>query len=92
MIFSQNEIQHRYQSNFLGYEKLRLGVAVGLINKKNQILLEQRSDCGWWGMTGGKLDIGETIEECAKREIEEECNIKINQNHLELIGVYSNIK
>ena len=71
-------------------KKIRLGVAVGLINKNNQILLEQRSDCGWWGMTGGKLEIGETIEECAAREIKEESNLEINQNHLELIGIYSN--
>ncbi len=90
MTFTEKEIKFRYQINFTGEEKIRLGVVVGLINKKNQILLEQRSDCGWWGITGGKLDIGETVEECAAREIKEECNIEINQKNLELIGVYSN--
>ena len=92
MIFTRNEIKLRYQSNILGSEEIRLGVAVGLVNKNNQILLEQRSDCGWWGMTGGKLEIGETIEECAAREVKEESNLEINQNHLELIGIYSNKK
>ena len=92
MIFTKNEMQLRYQSNIRGDERLRLGVAVGLINKKNQILLEQRSDCGWWGLTGGKLEIGETIEECAIREIKEESNLDINKDHLELIGIYSNKK
>tara|TARA_B100001248_G_scaffold207929_1_gene161967 strand:- start:550 stop:1026 length:477 start_codon:yes stop_codon:yes gene_type:complete len=90
MIFTRNEIKLRYQSNILGSEEIRLGVAVGLINKNNQILLEQRSDCGWWGITGGKLEMGETIEECAAREVKEESNLEINQNHLELIGIYSN--
>ena len=90
MIFTRKEIKLRYQSNIIGSEEIRLGVAVGLVNKKNQILLEQRSDCGWWGMTGGKLEIGESIEECAAREVKEETNFEINQNHLELIGIYSN--
>ncbi len=90
MIFTRNEIKLRYQSNILGSEEIRLGVAVGLVNKNNQILLEQRSDCGWWGMTGGKLEMGETIEECAAREVKEETNLEINQNHLKLTGIYSN--
>ena len=88
MIFTRNEIKLRYQSHLMGSEEIRLGVAVGLVNKKNQILLEQRSDCGWWGMTGGKLEIGESIEECAAREVKEESNLEINQNHLVLIGIY----
>ncbi len=90
MIFTRKDIKLRYQSNIIGSEEIRLGVAVGLVNKKNQILLEQRSDCGWWGMIGGKLEIGESIEECAAREVKEESNLKINQNHLEIIGIYSN--
>ncbi len=92
MIFSRKEINYRYQINFNGKEKQRLGVAVAVINEKDQILLEQRRDCGWWGVTGGKLDEGETIEECAIREIHEESNIDIDPKDLKLIGVYSNPK
>ena len=89
MLFSKNEINLRYQKFFNGKEKIRLGVAVALINKKNQILLEKRSDCGWWGVTGGKLDLGETIQDCAVREIKEECNVLVESKFLKLIGVYS---
>ena len=89
MLFSKNEINLRYQKFFNGKEKIRLGVAVALINKKNEILLEKRSDCGWWGVTGGKLDLGETIQDCAVREIKEECNVLIESKLLKLIGVYS---
>ena len=89
MVFSKNEINLRYQKFLNGKEKIRLGVAVALINKKNEILLEKRSDCGWWGVTGGKLDLGETIQDCAVREIKEECNVLVESKHLKLIGVYS---
>jgi len=89
MLFSKNEINLRYQKFFNGKEKIRLGVAVALINKKNQILLEKRSDCGWWGVTGGKLDLGETIQDCAVREIKEECDVLVESKLLKLIGVYS---
>ena len=89
MVFSQKEINLRYQKIFNGYEKIRLGVAVALINQKNEILLEKRSDCGWWGVTGGKLDLGETVKDCAMREIKEECNVLVESKLLKLVGVYS---
>ena len=62
MVFSNKEIKYRYQKIFNGNEKLRIGVAVALINLENQVLLEKRSDCGWWGVTGGGLNKGENIE------------------------------
>ena len=89
MVFSQKEINLRYQKIFNGQEKIRLGVAVALINQENEILLEKRSDCGWWGVTGGKLDLGETVKDCAIREIKEECNVLIESKLLKLVGVYS---
>ena len=89
MVFSQKEINLRYQNFFNGKETIRLGVAVALINQKNEILLEKRSDCGWWGVTGGKLDLGETVQDCAVREIKEECNVLVESKLLKLVGVYS---
>lgn len=92
MRFSKKDIDFRYQKTFNGKEKIRLGVAVALINLKNEILLEKRTDCEWWGVTGGKLDLGETVQECAIREIKEECNLVIEEKNLTLLGVYSNPK
>ena len=89
MAFTQKELEFRYQSHFNGEETIRLGVAVALINQKNEILLEKRSDCGWWGVTGGKLDLGETVQDCAVREIKEECNVSVESKLLRLVGVYS---
>ena len=87
-MFTREMINERYQTSFNGEEILRLGVAVALINNKNQVLLERRSDCGWWGITGGRLDLGEEIEDCAVREIKEECCVDINRRSLNLVNVY----
>ena len=43
-------------------------------------------------MTGGKLDLGETVQDCAVREIKEECNVLIESKLLRLVGVYSDPK
>ncbi|MEO8721563.1 MAG: NUDIX domain-containing protein [Ginsengibacter sp.] len=49
--------------------------AGGLIkNKNDEILLIFRR--GKWDLPKGKLDEGETIEQCAKREVEEETGLK----------------
>ena len=48
--------------------------AGGLVfNKDGDILMIFRN--GKWDLPKGKLEIGESIEECAIREVEEECGI-----------------
>ena len=89
MIFTKEMINDRYQTSFKGEESIRLGAAVALINNKKEVLLERRSDCGWWGITGGRLDFGEEVEDCAIREIKEECNIEITRQSLILVNIYS---
>ncbi len=86
------EIKNLYQTKINGSEEIRVGVAIAIINIKKEILLEKRKDCGWWGMTGGKLEIGETIEECGIREIKEETGIMIKKDQLKFLGIYSNPK
>jgi len=62
--------------------------AVILTNKKNQILLQKRSDNGFWGLPGGLLELDETIEEGAIREVKEETNLDIVIT--KFIGVFVN--
>jgi 8-oxo-dGTP diphosphatase len=55
----------------------QVGVAV-IISKGSQILLGLRKgkhSHGFWGLTGGHLEGGETFEQCAIRETEEETGI-----------------
>ena len=48
--------------------------AGGLVyNDKNQLLMIFRN--GKWDLPKGKLEVGENIEQCAIREVEEECGI-----------------
>ena len=48
--------------------------AGGLVyNDKNQLLMIFRD--GKWDLPKGKLEIGEDIEQCAIREVEEECGV-----------------
>lgn len=49
--------------------------AGGVVTKKQKILLIHR--LGKWDFPKGKFDKGETPEQCAKREVEEECNVKV---------------
>ncbi len=50
-------------------------------NKKNKVLLIFR--LGKWDFPKGKFDKGETPEQCALREVEEECAVKVrSKKHL----------
>ena len=67
---------------------IQVGVGVALFNEKNEVLLELRSDFNEWGFLGGKLEFGESLSECAVREVLEESGF-ILDTKFELIGVYS---
>ncbi|NEO28013.1 MAG: A/G-specific adenine glycosylase [Kamptonema sp. SIO4C4] len=63
-----------------------IGVAV-IRNEDNQILIDRRLDegllGGLWEFPGGKIEDNETIEDCIKREIQEELGIAIAvEDHL----------
>lgn len=49
--------------------------AGGVVTKKQKVLLIHR--LGKWDFPKGKFDKGETPEQCAKREVEEECNVRV---------------
>ncbi len=47
----------------------------GVVEKEGEVLLIYRRKV--WDLPKGKLDKGETIESCAKREVEEETGVKV---------------
>ena len=63
------------------------GASVLLFDEQNRVLLQQRADNGLWGLPGGLMELGETVEETAKREVYEETGLIISD--LKLYGVYS---
>ncbi|WP_288177658.1 NUDIX hydrolase, partial [Ruminococcus sp. CAG:57] len=69
---------------------LQVGASVIVINEVGQMLMQQRTDCGSWGYAGGSVELGESVEQTAERELFEETGLKAKK--LELLGVYSGEK
>jgi ADP-ribose pyrophosphatase YjhB (NUDIX family) len=63
------------------------GVAVVIVNSQQEILLQMRQDTRSWGFPGGFMELGESLEETAKREIKEETGLTIE--NLRLFNVFS---
>jgi len=65
------------------------GSAIIVENSDKQILLQKRTDRDQWGLPGGLQELGETFEEVALRELQEETGLKASQDQLILIDVVS---
>ncbi|MDB6221955.1 NUDIX hydrolase [Lactobacillus amylovorus] len=73
----------------VGHEPLILNFAGGiLVNEKNEILLQKRSDFNSWGLPGGAMEFGESAEEACVREFLEETGLKVKVKSL--LGVSTN--
>ncbi len=69
--------------------ELRIGSCAVIFDEtRKKVLLTKRADNGLWCLPGGKMDSGETIEECCQREALEETRLEVRPERL--IGVYSN--
>jgi 8-oxo-dGTP pyrophosphatase MutT (NUDIX family) len=63
------------------------GASVILLDSHNRLLLQLRTDNNCWGLAGGSLELGEKLEEVAKRELYEETGLITNS--LKLFNVFS---
>ena len=55
-----------------------------------RVLLQQRSDNGWWGLPGGGMDPAESLTDCSAREIFEETGLTVDVKCM--VKVYSDLK
>lgn len=66
---------------------IMVGATILLLNSEKELLLMHRTDNNLWGPPGGSLELGESLEDCAKRETLEETGISLDK--LTLFGIYS---
>ena len=63
------------------------GAAVLIFDLHNRLLLQHRRDNQQWGLIGGSMEIGESLEETARREVLEETGLNLNE--LNWFGLFS---
>ncbi|MDE6124718.1 MAG: NUDIX domain-containing protein [Eubacterium sp.] len=72
----------------VGHDRLILCYAGCIItDDKGRFLLQKRTDCNKWGFLGGMLELGESAQEAAVREIKEESGLDVEITSL--YGIYS---
>lgn len=63
-----------------------------IVMRGDEVLLVRRGRepyKGCWALPGGFMEMDETIERCAVRELREETGIEVEQGQLRLVGVFS---
>ncbi|QMS84578.1 NUDIX hydrolase [Candidatus Xianfuyuplasma coldseepsis] len=78
-----------YIRSLVGTNKIVLNAAAAIITDHNhRILLQLRGDDHTWGLPGGIMELGETLEETCVREVFEETGLHITIDRL--LGPYYN--
>ena len=66
---------------------IRPSVSAVIFDRHGRLLLQQRSDGGQWGLPGGSVEIGESVRDAVRREVQEETGLIVSVRRL--VGVYS---
>ena len=61
--------------------------SVVVVDDDGRILLHRRTDNNQWALPGGVMEIGESIADCARREVREETGLSVEL--LGVVGIYS---
>ncbi len=69
-----------------------LAADVLVINDDKVLLIDRKNEPLGWAIPGGFVDLYETMEQAALRELHEETGIEANINDLHLLGIYSDPK
>ncbi len=58
---------------------LQCAASVIIIDEAGRLLLGKRTDNHKWGYAGGSMNLGESVEECARRELSEEFGLTADE-------------
>jgi len=76
---------------YVGHQPILIvGATVFVLDSRNRPLLLKRTDNHCWGMPGGAVELGEKVEDAARRETREETEMEIGE--MSLFGVFSGPK
>ncbi|WP_182200839.1 NUDIX hydrolase [Paraliobacillus salinarum] len=77
-----------YVRNMVGHNPLIMVVCGAIVfDTYDRILLHLRSDNQTWGFPGGYMELGESVEDTARREVFEETGLQLGE--LTLFSIYS---
>jgi ADP-ribose pyrophosphatase YjhB (NUDIX family) len=82
-----NRKDYYYDKNAPEPKTIVPAVSAVIIDKNNQILLQERVDNGKWSLPGGGMDPGENVEQAIIREVKEETGLNVKV--IKLTGIYS---
>ena len=54
---------------------MQCAASIMCVDEQGRLLLGRRTDNHLWGYSGGALEIDEKVEDCARRELEEEMGL-----------------
>jgi ADP-ribose pyrophosphatase YjhB (NUDIX family) len=78
----------KHLRSMVGNEKVIMVVAGAFVfDQENRVLMQKRTDNGQWGFPGGFMQLGESVQDTARREVYEETGLLLDG--LELFGIYS---
>jgi ADP-ribose pyrophosphatase YjhB (NUDIX family) len=66
------------------------GACTIILDEEGRLLLQRRTDDSAWGLPGGMMEMGESLEETARREVKEEVGLDVTA--LTLFHVFSGLE
>ena len=76
-----------YEDDSPAANSIAPAAAVAIFNERNELLMLHRRDNDMWTMPGGTMEFGESLTDCAFREVKEECGLDVKIK--DIVGTYT---